>query len=107
MTTCCSTQCGCEGLSFIHKAVTEMYIWLYSVSSEIGKILGLGFGLIVFWVTSGCSQTEENYWVVTFKRPSWLNMCIPIHIENVMKEEAFILHLIPLFQCLNLHFSRK
>lgn len=84
-----------------------MHIWLYGVSTEIGKILGLGIGLIVFWVTSGCSQTEENYWVVTFERPSWLNMCIPIHIENVMKEEAFLLHLIPHFQCLNLQFSRK
>ena len=67
--------------------------------TEIEKTLGLlGFGLIVFWVTSGCKQTEENYWVVTFKFPSWLNICIPIHIENVMKEDAFILHHILVFQ---------
>ena len=94
--------CVCGWLSHVfifgHKIDTEMYIWLHSVLTGIGKILGQGLGLIVFWVFQRKQPTEENYWVVTFKLRSWLNICIPIHIENVMKENALILHLILVFQ---------
>lgn len=67
--------------------------------TKIGELLGLGFVLLVLWVPSGCKPTKENYWVVTFELPSWLKMCIPIHIENIMKEDAFILHLSLVVEC--------
>lgn len=82
---------------FIHK---HRIIPGYTLT-EMGKVLVLGFAANV-------SRLKENCWVVPFKPPSWLNICIPIHIEKVMKEDAFILHLVLVLPaCLNLHFSRK
>lgn len=76
----------------------EIDTWFY-IDRDWKRFWVLAFVSIVFWVCSGCKQTEENYWVVSFRLPSWLNKCIPLHIEKVMEERAFISQLVLAFQC--------
>lgn len=100
----CVCVCLCTGLrTDWHRHVMFTFVSL----TEIGKIVRMDFGLIVFWATSGCGQTEENCRVVMVKFPSWLNVCIPAHIENVMQDDASIKHLILVPKCVRICTSAE
>lgn len=62
---------------------------------KTGKVLCLGLEMN----SSRCKQAEANCWVVTFNLWSWRNMCIPFHIEKLMKEDALMFHLLLVLQC--------